>query len=46
MKTFLNFYLIPKALKAYLVVGSGMYESGFSKKASMINDIPYETVFI
>lgn len=42
LKTFADFYTIATADKAYMVRCPIMYNSGFAKRASMINNIPFE----
>lgn len=46
MKTFLDFMMIANASKIYLVRGKYLYNSGFPKKASMINNTPFKEYFI
>lgn len=40
-KTFLDFFMIAKAVKSYLIIGKGMLNSNFSKRAAAINDHPF-----
>lgn len=44
MKTFTDFLLISQAKRAFLLLGTGMYSSNFSKRASMINNIPFQII--
>lgn len=46
MKTFLDFMLISKAQKAYLVKNKDMYNSAFAKTAAMVNNRDFELVNI
>ena len=46
MKTFLDFMLISKAQKAYLVKNKDMYNSAFAKTAAMVNNRDFEVVNI
>ncbi|MBM6961651.1 hypothetical protein H6A61_12415 [Bacteroides caecigallinarum] len=42
LKTFADFYTIATAHKAYMVRCPIMYNSGFARRAAMINNIPFE----
>ena len=42
LKTFADFYTIATADKAYMVRCPIMYNSGFARRAAMINNIPFE----
>lgn len=44
LKSFIDFYLISEAEKIYLVVTNEMYQSGFPKTASKVNNRPYEII--
>ena len=44
LKTFLDYFIIAGARKAYLVRNCQMYSSGFARYAAMINNIPFEEV--
>ena len=44
MKTFLDFFMISKAVKVYLAKGPGMYNSAFARTASMINNSSFEII--
>lgn len=44
MKTFLDFFMISKAKKVYLAKSGKMYNSDFARRASMINNKPFELV--
>lgn len=46
MKTFLDFMLISKAEKVYLVKNKDMYNSAFAKTAAMVNNKDFEIVCI
>ena len=46
MKTFLDFMLISKAKKIYLVKNKDMYNSAFAKTAAMVNNRDFEVVNI
>lgn len=40
-KTFLDFFMIANAAKSYLIIGRGMLNSNFSKRAAAINNHPF-----
>lgn len=42
MKTFLDFFMISKAVKVYLAKGSGMYNSAFAKTAALVYNKPFQ----
>jgi len=44
LKTFVDFFMISKAVKAYLIYSDLLYMSGFPKRAAEINNIPFEAV--
>lgn len=44
LKTFLDFYMISCAQKAYLGCTGEMYKSNFAKTAALSNNIPYEEI--
>lgn len=46
MKTFLDFMMIANASKIYLARTSQMFKSGFARKASMVNNVPFEEFII
>lgn len=46
MKTFLDFILISKAEKVYLVRNKDMYKSNFAKAAAMVNNKKFEMINI
>ena len=46
MKTFLDFILISKAEKVYLVRNKDMYKSNFAKVAAMVNNKKFEMINI
>lgn len=46
MKTFLDFMLISKAQKVYLVKNKDMYNSAFAKTAAMVNNKEFEVINI
>lgn len=46
MKTFLDFMLISKAEKVYLVKNKDMYNSAFAKTAAMVNNREFEVINI
>ncbi|WP_204448194.1 hypothetical protein, partial [Bacteroides caecigallinarum] len=46
LKTFLDYYIISKAQEAYLVIGKGMYKSGFSKHAALMGDTKFIEYYI
>lgn len=44
MKTLLDFFMLSKSEKIYLLVTGKMYKSGFSKRAAKLNNIPFEEI--
>lgn len=41
MKSYIDYYMLSKAKKIYLVVDGQMYNSGFAYRAALYSDIPY-----
>ena len=46
LKTFLDYFVISKAEEAFLILGRGMYKSGFSKHAALLGDIKFTEYYI
>lgn len=46
MKSFLDLFMLSEAERIYLVRTENMYHSGFAKRASLINNIPYSVLKI
>lgn len=44
LKTFLDYYIIANARKAYMARTGNMYRSGFASHAAMITGIPFEEI--
>lgn len=44
LKTFLDYYIIANAQKAYMARTGNMYRSGFASHAAMITGIPFEEI--
>lgn len=44
LKSFVDFYMLSDAEKIYLVVTDDMYQSGFPKTASKVNNRPFEII--
>lgn len=44
-KTFLDFMVVSAAKNIYFLVGEGMYRGNFSRRASQINDAPFNEIF-
>lgn len=42
LKLFLDFYLLTRAQRVCLLVGPGMYRSGFSRTAARVGNVPFE----
>jgi hypothetical protein len=40
MKSYIDYYMLSKARKIYLVVDGQMYNSSFAYRAALYNDIP------
>lgn len=46
LKTFLDYYIISKASEAFLVIGKGMYRSGFSRHAALMGNVKFTEYYI
>lgn len=46
LKTFVDFFTLSHAEKLYLLVGKGMYHSGFSRRAAQLGDRPFEEIVL
>lgn len=44
MKTFLDFFMLSKSQKIYLLVTDNMYKSGFARRASKLNGVLFEEI--
>lgn len=44
MKSFIDYFMLTKSNKVYLVIGGYMYDSGFPKRAALHGKVPFETL--
>lgn len=46
LKTFVDFFAVKEAARSYLIVGEGMYNSNFSRRAAQADGHPFEVIRI
>jgi hypothetical protein len=45
LKPFVDFFMISKADKGFLLCTDNMYRSGFPKNATLVNNVPFEIIY-